>query len=134
MSHPDTDRFVVFGGWRQLTPHLTARVYATNSISIASSVFAERTCVTSRQIVIQTHRPHYSISIVALSRRIYACDAALKFAVAKNVKLTLDTRPTGWLGSRVVSVLDSQKARVQIAAATLSGNSLRQTVHIHLRN
>ena len=32
---------------------------------------------------------------------------------------------------RVVSVLDSgaeQKARVQIAAATLSGNSLRQTV------
>jgi len=29
----------------------------------------------------------------------------------------------GWLGSRVVSVLD--------AAATLSGNSLRQTVHTH---
>ena len=35
-----------------------------------------------------------------------------------------------WLGSRVVSVLDSgEKARVQIAAATLSGNSLRQTIH-----
>ena len=33
-----------------------------------------------------------------------------------------------WLGSRVVSVLDSG---VQIAAATLSGNSLRQTVHAH---
>ena len=38
----------------------------------------------------------------------------------------------GWLGSRVVSVLDSgaeEPAWVQIAAATLSGNSLRQTVH-----
>ena len=35
--------------------------------------------------------------------------------------------------SRVVSVLDSRRrrARVQIAAATLSGNSLRQTVHTH---
>ena len=39
---------------------------------------------------------------------------------------------SGWLGSRVVSVLDSgAKARVQIAAATLSANSLRQTVHTH---
>jgi len=39
----------------------------------------------------------------------------------------------GWLGSRVVSVLDSgrRRARVQIAVATLSGNSLRQTVHTH---
>ena len=39
----------------------------------------------------------------------------------------------GWLGSRVVSVLDSgaEGARVQIAVATLSGNSLRQTVHTH---
>ena len=38
-----------------------------------------------------------------------------------------------WLRSRVVSVLDSgaERPRVQIAAATLSGNSLRQTVHIH---
>jgi len=33
----------------------------------------------------------------------------------------------GWLGSRVLSV----KAWVQIAAATLSGNSLRQTAHTH---
>jgi len=32
---------------------------------------------------------------------------------------------SGWLGSRVVSVL------VSSAAATLSGNSLRQTVHTH---
>ena len=41
---------------------------------------------------------------------------------------------SAWLGSRVVSVLDSGavgRARVQIAAATLSGNSLRQTVHTH---
>ena len=40
----------------------------------------------------------------------------------------------GWLGRRVVSVLDSgaERARVQIAAATLSGNSLKQTVHTHL--
>ena len=41
----------------------------------------------------------------------------------------------GWLSSRVVSVLDSgaegNGAWVQIAAATLSGNSLRQTVHTH---
>jgi len=40
----------------------------------------------------------------------------------------------GWLGSRVVSVLDSGaegRARVQIAVATLSGNGLRQTVHTH---
>ena len=33
----------------------------------------------------------------------------------------------GWFGSRVVSV----KACVQIAAATLSGNSLRQIVYAH---
>ena len=38
-----------------------------------------------------------------------------------------------WLGSRVVSVLDSgtEGPRVQIAVTTLSGNSLRQTVHTH---
>jgi len=38
-----------------------------------------------------------------------------------------------WLSSRVVSVLDSgtEGPLVQIAAATLSGNSLRQTVHTH---
>jgi len=39
---------------------------------------------------------------------------------------------TWWLGSRVVSVLDSgTEAWVQIVVATLSGNSLRQTVHTH---
>ena len=38
-----------------------------------------------------------------------------------------------WLGSRVVSVLDlgAEGPGVQIAVATLSGNSLRQTVHTH---
>ena len=40
---------------------------------------------------------------------------------------------SGWFGSRVVSVLDSgaEGPRVQIAVVTLSGNSLRQTVHTH---
>ena len=38
----------------------------------------------------------------------------------------------GWLSSRVVSMLDSaQKGWVQITAATLPGNRLRQTVHTH---
>ena len=38
-----------------------------------------------------------------------------------------------WLGSRVVSVLDSgaEGPGFKFAAATLSGNSLRQTVHTH---
>jgi len=39
-------------------------------------------------------------------------------------------RKQAWLGSRVVSVLDSG-AKVQIAAATLLGNGLRQTAHTH---
>jgi len=34
-----------------------------------------------------------------------------------------------WLGSRVVSV--RRRVEVQIVAATLSGNSIRQTVHTH---
>ena len=34
----------------------------------------------------------------------------------------------GWLGSRVVR---RRRAWVQITATTLSGNSLRQTVHTH---
>jgi len=40
-------------------------------------------------------------------------------------------RANRWLGSRVVSVLDSGAVVqwVQIAVVTLSGNSLRQTVH-----
>jgi len=39
----------------------------------------------------------------------------------------------GWLGSQVVSMLELRRRRawVQIAAATLSGNSLRQTVRTH---
>jgi len=47
----------------------------------------------------------------------------------------IDLELTRWLGSRVVSVLRaglrSRRAWVQIAAATLSGNSLRQTVNTH---
>jgi len=49
-------------------------------------------------------------------------------------KVNLSEWLGGWLGSRVVSVLDSGaegRARVQIAVATLSGNGLRQTVHTH---
>ena len=38
--------------------------------------------------------------------------------------------PYGWLGSRVDG-LRRRRAWVQIAAATLSGDSLRQTVHTH---
>jgi len=43
------------------------------------------------------------------------------------------TSGRGWLGSRVISVLDSgaEGPWVQIAVATLSGISLRQTVHTH---
>ena len=37
----------------------------------------------------------------------------------------------GWLGSRVISVLDSGAERPRVAVATLSGNSLRQSVHTH---
>ena len=41
----------------------------------------------------------------------------------------------GWLGRSVAEWLacwtQAQKARVQVAAATLSGNSLRKTVHTH---
>ena len=39
----------------------------------------------------------------------------------------------GWLGSRVVSVLESgaEGPGFQIAVAMLSGNSLRQAVHTH---
>ena len=36
----------------------------------------------------------------------------------------------GWLGSRAC-LTQAQNARVQIEAAMLSGNSLRQTVHTH---
>ena len=36
-----------------------------------------------------------------------------------------------WLGSRVVSVLDSGTEGLGFNFATLSGNSLRQTVHTH---
>ena len=37
----------------------------------------------------------------------------------------------GWLGSRVVSVLDSGAEGPGFESQSLSGNSLRQTVHTH---
>ena len=37
----------------------------------------------------------------------------------------------GSVAERLACWTQAQKARVQIAAATLSGNSLRQTVHTH---
>jgi len=38
-----------------------------------------------------------------------------------------------WLGSEWLACwIQAQKGRVQIAVTTLSGNSLRQTVHTHL--
>ena len=44
-------------------------------------------------------------------------------------------RPTatqsGWAAEWLACWTQAQKARVQIAVATLSGNSLRQTAHTH---
>ena len=53
--------------------------------------------------------------------------------VTVSLKLNEHRLLKGWLGRRVVRVLDSgtKKAWVQIAVVTLSGNSLGQTVHIH---
>jgi len=45
--------------------------------------------------------------------------------------LQLSLLQNGLLVSRVVSVLDSGAEGLQIAAATLPGNSLRQTAHTH---
>jgi len=56
-----------------------------------------------------------------------------RLAVAKFSEV----QTLGWFGSRVASLLDSgaglrrTRARVQLAAATLSCNSLIQTVHTH---
>ena len=62
---------------------------------------------------------------VSLSTRscIMSTDAAI------ITELLCAITASGWLGSRVVSALKRRRASVQIAAATLSGNSLRQTVH-----
>ena len=56
-----------------------------------------------------------------------------QYCLRQRAVRKLELLNTGWPGSRVVSVLDSgaEGARVQIAVATLSGNSLRQTVHTH---
>jgi len=68
--------------------------------------------------------------------RAVRCCAICAYALVKTLLCFTMGAATqvGWLGSRVVSVLDSGakgRAWVQIAAATLSGNSLRQTVHTH---
>jgi len=52
-------------------------------------------------------------------------------AVDVTVRLFRHASVIGWLGSRVVSMLDSGAAWVQIAAMMLVGNSLRQIVHTH---
>ena len=54
------------------------------------------------------------------SSHVYVCKSVLFFLAPPYLFL-------GWLGSRWLACLT--QARVQIAAATLSGNNLRQTVH-----
>jgi len=58
------------------------------------------------------------------------------FSFFQNLRLSFvvfTKKEMGWLNSRVASACwtQAQKARVQIAVATLSGNSLRQTAHTH---
>ena len=62
-----------------------------------------------------------SVSVIIMSEK--RADSVCQFA----------DRLRGWLGSRVVSVLDSGAVGpgFKSAVATLSGNSLRQTVHTH---
>ena len=75
-----------------------------------------------------TYFLHLSLSSVILIDSFTATSAT-------TIIHLLRTFDAGWLGSRAVSMLDTglrrRRARVQIAAATLSGNSLRQTVHTH---
>ena len=64
---------------------------------------------------------YYDESQILPARRARRCDFLLNYFERR------------WLGSRVVSVLDSggEGHGFKFAAATLSGNSLRQTVHTH---
>jgi len=56
-------------------------------------------------------------------------DSLINLYMLKNCSLYCSLR---WLGRQVVSVLYSTEGPgFKIAAATLSGNSLRQTVHAH---
>ena len=72
--------------------------------------------------VSRQHRPSY-VSTTLYDFQRHSCDRRLHRDICPP------PRHGGWLvGSRVVSVV---RALVQIAAATLSGNSLRQTVHTH---
>ena len=69
---------------------------------------------------IQAHRPHYSI-----------CSNGLHSMLCMRCGLIMWWY-WGWRGNRVVSArLRHKRAWVQIAVATLSGNSLWQTVHTH---
>jgi len=45
--------------------------------------------------------------------------------------ITYTTLQCGWVAEWLACWTQAQKARVQIAAATLSGNILSQTVHTH---
>ena len=74
--------------------------------------------------------PPHSILVIVWPFRFQFQSAEMPPSIKLSVICSL-----GWLGSRVFIVLDSglrrRRARVQIAVATLSGNSLRQTVHTH---
>ena len=61
------------------------------------------------------------------------CSKQLRHDWSGEIAEFTSSRAIGWLSSRVVTRarLRRRRARVQIAAATLSDNSLRQTVHTH---
>ena len=62
--------------------------------------------------------------LIAVSEKSFFVSFVIMFGI-----LSFSVTTLGWPGSRVVSV--RRRPRVQIAVATLSGNSLRQTVHTH---
>ena len=73
----------------------------------------------------------YSLEIysVAEQRVVTFKGRSAKVSRLRDFLLAFHSSYVRWLGSRVITVLDSgEKAGVQIASATLSGNSLRQTV------
>ena len=65
--------------------------------------------------------------------RLYASHWKTASSRSLNLVINIPRCYAGWLGSRVVSMLDSGTERLGfgVAATTLSGNSLRQTVHTH---
>jgi len=58
-------------------------------------------------------------------------EAGTRLATPEGCKAELKTEMGGSVADWLACWTQAQKARVQIAAATLSGNSLRQTVHTH---